>query len=326
VIILTGGAGFIGSAFLWKLNSEGISDIVLVDKLRRADKWKNLNKKSFEDYIDKEKFLDLLEQGALPKAECIVHMGACSSTTERDADYIMENNFVYSRRIAQWCAKNGVKLLYASSAATYGDGDEGYSDRDEDTLRLRPLNMYGYSKHLFDLWVLKKGLQTRFTGFKYFNVFGPNEYHKADMMSVVCKAYSQIRTTGSLKLFQSHKKGIKDGGQKRDFVYVKDALNVMFYFLKNREISGLFNLGTGKARSFRDLGEAVYKAMKKKTGIQYIPMPKNIRDRYQYFTQADLAKLRQAGYREEFTPLEEAVKDYVQKYLMINDYLRSIIH
>ncbi|MDD5067597.1 MAG: ADP-glyceromanno-heptose 6-epimerase [bacterium] len=319
MLILTGGAGFIGSAFLWKLNTEKITDIIIVDKLRCRDKWKNLNKKTFSDYIDKDRFLDLLEAGKLPKPDTIVHMGACSSTTETNADYIMENNFIYSRRIAEWCLKNDVKLIYASSAATYGDGSQGYSDADADTGKLLPMNMYGYSKHLFDLWILKNSLQNKLTGFKYFNVFGPNEYHKDDMRSVVCKAYQQIRKKGFLQLFRSHKTGIRHGEQKRDFVYIKDVLKVMYYFYEHRERSGIFNLGTGQARSFNDLAKAVFKAMKKKTDIRYIPMPENIRDRYQYFTQADLKKLRLAGYQKDFDPLDESIRDYVQNHLSRQD-------
>ncbi len=319
MIILTGGAGFIGSAFLYTLNKEGINDVIIVDKLRCKDKWKNLNKKSFSDYIDKEKFLELLENNKFANIDTVFHIGACSSTTEKDADYVMENNYVYSRRIAEWCLKNNVKLIYASSAATYGDGALGYSDEDEKTKKLIPMNIYGYSKHLFDLWVIKNNLQDRFTGFKYFNVFGPNEYHKEDMRSVVCKAYEQIKKKGSLKLFKSYKKEYSHGEQKRDFVYIKDVIKVMFYFYQNKEKSGIFNLGTGQARSFNDLAKAVFHAMKKKVSIRYTPMPASIRDRYQYFTQADLRKLRNVGYVEKFSSLEEAIADYVIHYLSHDD-------
>ena len=319
MIILTGGAGFIGSAFLWKLNQEGINDVILVDKLRKQDKWRNLNKKAFEDYIDKEKFLDLLENNKFSNIDTIFHIGACSSTTERDADYIMENNFEYSKRIAQWCIKNNVKMIYASSAATYGDGDLGYSDEDSATWTLKPMNAYGYSKHFFDLWVLKHQLQDKLVGFKYFNVFGPNEYHKGDMMSVICKAYSQIKKKGFLKLFKSYKKGYKDGEQRRDFIYVKDVVSVMFYFYQHKDKAGIFNLGTGKARSFYDLGKATFKAMGIKHNIKFISMPVNLRDRYQYFTEANLTKLRKIGCDYTFTNLETAVEDYVKNYLAQED-------
>lgn len=319
MIILTGAAGFIGSALLWKLNKEGLDDILIVDKLRHTDKWKNLCNKKYDDYIDKEKFLDLLEENKFKKIDTIFHIGACSSTTEKDADYMMENNFIYSRRIAQWCVKNNTRLIYASSAATYGDGKQGYSDDHNYLDKLKPLNIYGYSKHLFDLWLLKHKLLNKFSGFKYFNVFGPNEYHKKDMMSVVCKAYDQIRRKGYLRLFKSYKPGIAHGEQRRDFVYIKDVVDVMFYFYKNKKIAGLYNLGTGKARSFNDLANATFNALDKNTKIKFIPMPENLRDRYQYFTEADLEKLRKTGYKKDFHSLEDAVFDYVRNYLMKDD-------
>ncbi len=315
MIILTGGAGFIGSAFLWKLNKKGINDIIIVDKLRKTDKWKNLRNKFFSDYIDKDKFLELLENNKFKNIDTIFHIGACSSTTEKDADYIMSNNFVYSRRIAEWCVENNTKMIYASSAAAYGNGDLGYHDDHESLIDLQPMNVYGYSKYLFDLWVYKNKLFDKITGFKYFNVFGPNEYHKNDMKSVICKAYNQINTTGHLKLFKSYKDGIDHGEQKRDFVYIKDVLDVMFYFYENKNIGGVFNLGTGKAGSFKDLGIAVFKAMGLKPKIKYIPMPLNLRDRYQYFTEADLTKLKKAGYDKNFYTLEDSISDYVKSYL-----------
>ncbi len=317
--IVTGGAGFIGSVMVWKLNQQGIDDIIIVDKLRKEDKWKNLTKKKFNDYIDKEEFIEKLFNNKFSGVEGIIHIGACSSTTEKDADYMMKNNFEYSKLLVQWSLNNNIRFLYASSAATYGNGEFGYSDDDENTLKLRPMNIYGFSKHFFDLWVLKNNLQNKIAGFKYFNVYGPNEYHKKDMMSVICKAYSQIRNTGKLRLFKSYKKGIPDGEQKRDFVYVKDIVDIMFYFLQNRDKNGIFNAGTGKARSFNDLAKASFNAMGKKTNIKYIPMPISIRDRYQYFTEAELTKLRNAGYTKEFTSLEDGVKDYIRNYLMNED-------
>jgi len=319
LVVITGGAGFIGSAYVWYLNQKGIDNIVIVDRLRRSDKWKNLRNKRFDDYIEKEKFLELVKENKLPKIDVIVHMGACSSTTERDADYMMSNNYEYSKTLAIWCAKNNKKFIYASSGATYGDGSLGYSDSNETTLKLKPLNIYGYSKHLFDLWIIRNNFDTKFVGLKFFNVCGPNEYHKGEMRSVVCKAYSQIKETGKLKLFKSHRKGIIDGEQKRDFVYIKDVVKVMHYFYENQQVSGIYNVGTGQARSFNDLAKATFNAMGKPIKIRYIPMPESIRDRYQYFTQADLSKLRNAGYTEEFTSLENAIKDYVQNYLMKED-------
>lgn len=316
MIVVTGGAGFIGSAYVWYLNKKGFDNIIIVDKLRTSDKWKNLLNKKFEDYIEKEKFLELIKSNKIPIIDVIIHMGACSSTTERNADYMMSNNYEYSKILAKWCAENNKRLIYASSGATYGDGSIGYSDSNETTLKLKPLNIYGYSKHLFDLWILKHKLDKKFVGLKFFNVFGPNEYHKEDMRSVVCKAYFQIKNRGKLKLFKSHKKGIADGEQRRDFIYIKDVIKIMHFFFENPQITGIYNVGTGKARTFKDLAKATFEAMNKPVKIKYIPMPVSIRDRYQYFTQAEISKLRNAGYTEEFTPLEDAIKDYVQNYLM----------
>lgn len=318
MIILTGGAGFIGSAFLCKLNQEGLDDIIVVDHLDKTDKWKNLRKKWFNDYIDKDQFINLLESDKFTNVDTIFHIGACSSTTEKDANYIMSNNYSYSMRIALWCEKNNARLIYASSAATYGNGKQGYDDQ-ADLVNLQPMNIYGYSKHLFDMWLYKKRLLNKFTGFKYFNVFGPNEYHKGDMKSVVCKAYKQIKDTGKLKLFKSYKEGIAHGMQMRDFVYIKDVLNVMFFFYQNKSLKGLYNLGTGKARSFNDLAEAAFHAMGLKTKIKYISMPLDLRDRYQYFTEAQLRKLKEAGYTEDFHTLEDSVTDYVKNYLSKDD-------
>jgi len=316
MIVVTGGAGFIGSAIIWKLNQKGIDDILIVDKLRSGNKWENLRGKHFEDYVDKEEFLDRLEQNRFNGIETVIHMGACSSTTETDADYVMKNNYEYSKRLAQWSLKHGVKFIYASSAATYGDGRLGYSEDPAIIPELKPMNIYGYSKQLFDMWVLKHDLFNKFVGLKYFNVFGPNEYHKGDMMSVVCKAYKQISETGVLRLFKSYKKGYGDGEQKRDFVYVKDVVDVVWFFYQNQDKAGIFNVGTGQARTFLDLASATFDAMGKAPKIEYIDMPTGIRSKYQYFTEAALTNLRAAGYKKKFTSLEESVKDYVRNYLM----------
>lgn len=311
-VLLTGGAGFIGSAMLWRLNKDGIDDIIVVDHLGRSEKWKNLVSKRFEDYLEKDKLLALLESGSLDrKIDTVIHMGACTSTTEQDATYMMENNYVYSRRLAEWALKNKKRFLYASSAATYGAGELGYSDDDKVTPRLKPLNIYGYSKHLFDLWVLKNRLEKEFVGFKFFNVFGPNENHKNDMRSMVNKGYGQIKKTQKIRLFKSHKPEYKDGEQKRDFVYVKDAVEAVNYFVKNPGKKGIFNLGTGKAQSWNDLGRALFSALGMKETIEYFDMPEILRGKYQYFTEADLAKLNKAGSRHKFLSLDEAVKDYV---------------
>jgi len=315
LIIVTGGAGFIGSAFVWKLNSEGIDDIIIVDKLGASEKWRNLVNRHFLDYIHKDKFLKILCENRLTNISAIIHMGACSSTTERDADYLMENNYGYSKALAEWACKNNVRFIYASSAATYGDGSRTFSDDDATTATLQPLNMYGYSKHLFDLWALRNRLSGKITGIKFFNVFGPNEYHKGDMVSVVFKAFHQIVETGRVKLFKSYRNEYRDGEQMRDFVYVLDCVNIMWWFLQHPEATGIFNLGSGTARTWNDLAKAVFSALGRKTLIEYIEMPESIRDRYQYFSEARMEKLASAGCSLKFRSLEDAVHDYVVNYL-----------
>jgi len=320
MIILTGGAGFIGSCFLWKLNEAGIDDIIVVDHLDDSEKWKNLIGKRFRDYVQKDDFLRMVEEHKLPKPACVIHMGACSSTTLTDADYYIKNNYEYSKILAEWTLAQKAPFLYASSAATYGDGGFGYSDSDENTRCLRPLNMYGYSKHLFDLWVLNNGLERKVTGLKFFNVFGPNEYHKEDMRSVICKAFPRIRDEGRISLFKSYREDYADGEQKRDFIYVKDAVEVMYYFFCNPKKTGIFNLGAGQARSWNDIARAMFAPVEKKPVIEYIDMPETLREKYQYFTQADMSKLREAGCEFKFRVLENAVRDYVG-YLKSEEYL-----
>ena len=289
MIIVTGGAGFIGSAFIWRLNQEGIDDIIIIDQLGSDDKWKNLVNLRFVDYMHKDKFLQLVCADQVPlETSTIIHMGACSSTTERDADYLWENNYLYSRRLAEWAMKQNIRFIYASSAATYGDGTLGFDDDHGKISKLKPINMYGYSKQLFDLWVLKNKLENKIAGIKFFNVFGPNEYHKGEMTSVIFKAFHQIKETGKVRLFKSYKKEYPDGGQMRDFVYVKDCLDVMWWLFNNQKVNGIFNLGTGKARTWNDLIAAVFAAMGRKTNIQYIEMPDSLRDQYQYFTEAQM--------------------------------------
>jgi ADP-L-glycero-D-manno-heptose 6-epimerase len=325
MIIVTGGAGFIGSAFVWKLNQEGIEDILIVDRLGTTDKWKNLVNLRFEDYIYKDDFFNMLCDDALPfDVSAIVHMGACSSTTERDADYLWENNFLFTRTLAEWAIERNIRFIYASSAATYGDGTQGFSDDHSKIKALKPINMYGYSKQVLDLWVLRKQLENKIAGIKFFNVFGPNEYHKADMTSVIFKAFHQIKETGKVKLFKSYKPEYKDGGQMRDFVYVKDCINVLWWLFKNPEVNGIFNLGTGKARTWNDLIRAVFDAMGFETNIKYIEMPQDLRNQYQYFTQAEMDKLHTAGCPETFSPLEDSVRDYVVNYLQQTDQHLSV--
>ncbi|MCG2712315.1 MAG: ADP-glyceromanno-heptose 6-epimerase [Candidatus Omnitrophica bacterium] len=320
MIVLTGGAGFIGSCFLWKLNREGISDIIVVDDLDSTDKWKNLVGKQFLDYIQKDDFLRLILEDKLPEPSHIVHMGACSSTTCTDGDYFIKNNYEYSKILAQWAFRRKAHFLYASSAATYGDGTNGYADNDEVTKILRPLNMYGFSKQLFDLWVLDNGYDKKATGIKFFNVFGPNEYHKGEMMSIVCKKFNEAAVDGCIRLFKSYKKEYEHGEQKRDFIYVKDAVEVMFWMFKNPEAAGIFNLGTGIAHTWNELAGAMFKALGKTPKIEYIEMPEYLRPKYQYFTQAKIDKLRQAGCDIEFSGLDDAVADYV-KFLKNKAYL-----
>lgn len=314
--ILTGGAGFIGSCFLARLNAEGIDDILVVDNLGQTEKWKNLSGKRFQDYVHKRELLTRVEEDRLPKKiTSIIHLGACSSTTETNAEYMLENNYRYSRVLAEWALKKGVRMIYASSAATYGDGALGFSDRDDECDKLRPLNVYGYSKQLFDQWALRSGASKKLAGLKFFNVFGPNEYHKGDMMSVVCKAFDQIGANGKLKLFKSYRPDYGDGEQRRDFIYVKDCCDVIQWLLQTPSVAGIFNLGTGQARSWNDLAHAVFSAMGRRPNIEYIEMSESLRPRYQYFTEAAMEKLRQAGYRQPFRTLEEGVEDYVKSYL-----------
>jgi ADP-L-glycero-D-manno-heptose 6-epimerase len=260
--------------------------------------------------------MDMILEDQVPfEIEGIIHMGACSSTTERDADYLMENNYRYTRRLAEWSVKRNVRFIYASSAATYGDGALGFSDDDDVSKALSPINMYGYSKQIFDLWVFRNNLQDKIVGIKFFNVFGPNEYHKGDMRSVVHKSFGQIKETGKVKLFRSHRPGFGDGEQKRDFVYVKDCVEVVWWLLQDRNIAGIFNLGTGNARTWNDLVKAVFKAMNMESNIEYVDMPESIRDQYQYYTEAKMDKLRAEGCEVAFHSLEDAIYDYVTGYL-----------
>jgi ADP-L-glycero-D-manno-heptose 6-epimerase len=316
MIIVTGGAGFIGSAFIWKLNQEGIDDILIVDELGESDKWKNLVNRRYAEYIHKDVFLRMIRSDQVPfTPRAIIHMGACSSTTERNADYLMDNNYHYTCRLAEWALPKNIRFMYASSAATYGDGSRGFSDDSSATAALRPMNMYGYSKQVFDLWVLRQQVEKQVVGIKFFNVFGPNEYHKGDMRSVVHKAFEQIRDTGKVRLFKSHKPQYIDGGQMRDFVYVKDCVDVMWWLFEHPEINGIFNVGTGKARTWNDLVHALFSAMAMKPKIEYFEMPPELRDQYQYLTEAKMDKLCATGCLGTFRPLEDAVHDYVVNYL-----------
>jgi ADP-L-glycero-D-manno-heptose 6-epimerase len=318
VIVVTGGAGFIGSVLVWQLNRRGRGDILVVDHLGSGEKWRNLVGLRYADYRDKEAFVQELESGYWDGAiDTIFHLGACSSTMERDADYLMRNNFRYSVRIAQWWERHpATRLVYASSAATYGAGEQGYRD-DESQLRLlRPLNMYGYSKHLFDLYAQEHGWLSSIVGLKYFNVFGPNEYHKSEMRSMLCKAFAGVRDGGALSLFKSHRPEFGDGEQARDFVYVHDAVTMTLLLADQPGLGGIYNVGTGCARTWNDMGRALFAALGRPAEITYVPMPQAMRDKYQYHTQADLAKLRAAGCGHQCLSLESAVADYVKRYLL----------
>ncbi|MBL8124064.1 MAG: ADP-glyceromanno-heptose 6-epimerase [Pyrinomonadaceae bacterium] len=317
-IIVTGGAGFIGSAVVWRLNELGFEDILIADRLDDTDKWRNLVPLRFADYIDGYDLLETLDD--LKDVKTVFHLGACSSTTETDADYMIRNNYQYTQDLADWSVRNGVRFVYASSAATYGDGSAGMNDGIESLNRLRPLNVYGYSKHLFDQYAARAGMFDRIVGLKYFNVFGPNEDHKGDMRSLVNKAFGQISSTGKLQLFKSSNPDYADGEFGRDFVYVKDAVDMTLFFMENK-IGGLFNVGSGRMNTWNALADAIFKALDLPKNVEFVEMPEKLRDRYQYHTKADLTRIRNAGYAAETTELEAAVGDYVRKYLVPGKHL-----
>ena len=317
-VLVTGGAGFIGSALVWALNRRGVERVVVVDRLGTDEKWRNLVPLAFEDYLEAEELLPRLQSGALGEFDCVLHMGACSATTERDASYLARNNFELTKALAEWCVPRHVRFVYASSAATYGDGAAGMDDADARPAalqRLRPLNAYGYSKQLFDLWAARHGLLERMVGCKFFNVFGPNEAHKGDMRSLVDKAYRQVLETGEVQLFRSHRPDYADGEQRRDFLYVKDCVEMTLHLAATPAAHGLYNLGSGVASSWLELAGALFAAMGREPRIQFVDMPESIRARYQYFTCADVSRLRAAGYAAPATPLADAVRDYVAGYL-----------
>jgi len=313
--IVTGGAGFIGANIVRTLNARGCEDVLVADRLDCEAKRRNLEELRFRDYLDKDDFRKAFRSDTIDPVSTVFHMGACSSTTETDESYLTDNNFLYTRELCEWCLKHGIRFIYASSAATYGDGSLGYSDSDEITPRLQPLNLYGRSKQMFDLWALERGILDRVVGLKYFNVYGPREDHKGDMRSVVSKAYDQVMDTGEIRLFKSYHPQYADGEQERDFVYVADAVAVTLFFHDRPEVSGLFNCGTGRARTWLDLAHAVFAAMNRSPRIRMIEMPAAIRDRYQYHTRADMTKLRGAGYEEPFTAIEDGVRQYIRTYL-----------
>ncbi|MBN4079867.1 ADP-glyceromanno-heptose 6-epimerase, partial [bacterium AH-315-C08] len=316
MIVVTGGAGFIGSALIHGLNKKGIKDIWVVDQVDHPEKQENLNLLAFDRLIAVDDFLkDVLEK-RLARCDAILHMGACSSTTETDESFLTKNNFEYTRHLASFCLGKGIRFIYASSAATYGAGENGYSD-DESRLKiLKPLNLYGDSKQKFDLWAQAQGALKNLAGLKYFNVYGPNEYHKQDMQSMVRKGFLQLRDTGKLRLFKSYKSEYSDGDQERDFLYIKDAVAMTLFFLERQDVGGIFNVGSGKARNWNDLAKALFVAMNKQLNIEYIDMPPEIRNQYQYHTCSDTEKIRNAGYSPSVMSLEEGIEDYVTQYLI----------
>ena len=319
MLLVTGGAGFIGSNVVASLNEAGRADIAVSDMLGSDGKWRNLAGRELADFVPPAELMRWLDGR---KLDAVIHLGAISSTTATDGDAIMENNFRLSVRLLDWSTATRTPFIYASSAATYGDGQQGYSDDwSRGALkRLKPMNLYGWSKQLFDLAVVervrrKQKMPPQWAGLKFFNVFGPNEYHKGEMMSLLAKRFDEAKAGKPIRLFKSHRAGIADGEQKRDFIYVDDAIGVVRWLIETPAVSGIFNVGTGRARSFRDLMSAMFAALGRQPAIEYIDMPVSIRDSYQYFTQAETENLRRAGYNADFTPLEAAVKRYVNEYL-----------
>lgn len=314
--VITGGAGLIGSALIWFLNQRGHEDIIVVDRLDSSEKWKHFVPLRFTEYVDADDFADIItdDPSAFGDVTAVYHLGACSSTTETNADYLMRNNYEYTKQIAHWSIDRGTRFVYASSAATYGALEDGLSDT-ADLRALRPLNMYAYSKHLFDLYAQRTGIDKKIVGLKYFNVFGPNEDHKGDMRSIVLKAFEQIRNTGAVRLFKSYRPEFRDGEQQRDFIYVKDAVAMTVHAAESG-VNGLLNIGSGQAQTWLDLVRPIFRAMNVPERIEFIDMPEQLRNKYQYSTCANMEKFRASGYTGATTPLPLAVADYVTNYLV----------
>lgn len=324
MLIVTGGAGFIGSCFIWYLNKMGVENILVVDSLKDSIKWKNLRNLKFKDYIEKEDLFNILEKPSI-KVDTIFHFGACSDTTEKNNSYLIKNNYEYTKVLAKFSLKEDVKFIYASSAATYGSGENGFDDDVEKIERLKPLNMYGFSKHMFDLWVYRNFSKwpENFIGLKFFNVFGPNEYHKGNMRSMVIKSFEEINKTGKVKLFKSYKEKFKDGEQKRDFIYIKDVVK-MVYFLFEKNCKGdIYNIGSGRATTWIELITPIFKALNKKVNIEFIEMPENIKAQYQYYTRAEMEKLEKLKYNKTTYSVDRAVNEYVLDFLLKNKYIQD---
>ncbi len=325
MIIVTGAAGFIGSAVVWQLSRSGEKSLIACDRFKDGDKWRNLRDLSFDEFVYPEQLVEFMEKN-VKEVQAVIHLGACSATTEKDMDFLYQNNFLFSRVLWEWCALRKKTFVYASSAATYGDGEAGYLDDEKTIPQLKPLNKYGWSKQLFDVWALKqKVAPPSWAGLKFFNVFGPNEYHKGSMASVLLHAFNQFKTEGKIRLFQSHRAGIADGEQKRDFVYIKDVVSMIDFFRRGGVANGIYNVASGEARSFLDFTKAMFGALKTEPVIEFIPTPETIRDKYQYFTQGDISKIKKAGFKGRLHTLEEAVADYVGQYLAREKSYLSIV-
>lgn len=321
--IVTGAAGLIGSGIIWGLNQRGIDKIIAVDNLEESEKWKNLRALRFAEYEEKEDFREMIQDGTFnnKKIDAIIHMGACSSTTERDAGYLIDNNYKYTQELASFAVSHDIRFIYASSCATYGDGSHGYLDDESRIEQLRPMNMYGYSKQMFDLWAKRTGLLKKISGLKFSNVYGSNEMHKAEMRSVVCRAYEQISEGGKMALFKSYIPDYADGEQMRDFIYIKDAVDMILFLMDRPDACGLYNIGSGRAETWNALVTAAFEAMDKPVNIEYIEMPDHLRDRYQYYTKTEMGKLQALGYDKEATSLKDAIADYIRNYRLQDKFL-----
>jgi ADP-L-glycero-D-manno-heptose 6-epimerase len=325
MIIVTGAAGFIGSAIAQELNARGRIDLILVDDIDHPEKEKNIESIKYYEFRQKDIFLKNIQNQDLEPIEAIIHMGACSSTTETDENFLTKNNYGYTRHLATYALEKGIRFIYASSAATYGNGEMGYCDDESKLHTLKPLNLYGESKHKFDLWAKDQGVLDCIVGLKYFNIFGPNEYHKESMQSMVRKGFFQARDENMIRLFKSYRREYKDGEQERDFLYIKDAVKMTLYFLDHPKLGGIFNVGAGKARNWNDLAAIIFKAIDRNPKIEYIPMPENILEQYQYHTCSEIKKIQEAGYIEPILSLEESVTDYIKTYLIPNKRLKASI-